>query len=126
MEMSPQKSIRELQAFLGIINYLGKFSPSKTDTSKLLRKLITVKTEWTRNATYQKLFEKAKLILTDDACMKFYDETQPLYPETDASRIRLRAGLLQTRSSTSCPRDKAPDNSTLRPMTFASKSLSSA
>ena len=56
--------------------------------------------------------------------MKFYDETQPLYLETDASRVRLSAALLQTGSGKSCPRDKAPDNSTLRPITFASKCLS--
>ena len=58
--------------------------------------------------------------------MKFYDESQSLYLETYASGIRLGAALLQTRSGTSCPRDKAPDSSILRPIAFASISLSSA
>ena len=58
--------------------------------------------------------------------MRFYDGTQPLYLETDASEIRLRAALLQTISGTSFPRYNAPDNSTLRPITFASKSMSIA
>ena len=58
--------------------------------------------------------------------MKFDDETLPLYLETDASEIRLGAALLQTRSSTSCPKDKAPDNSILKPIMFAGKSLPSA
>ena len=44
--------------------------------------------------------------------MAFYDETQLLYLEPDASGIRLRAALLQARS--------------IRPITFASKGLSSA
>ena len=57
--------------------------------------------------------------------MKFYDETQPLYLETDASGVRLGTVLLQTRSGTSCSNDKAPYNSILRPIMFASKSLSS-
>ena len=48
--------------------------------------------------------------------MKSYDKTQPLYIETDASGFRLGAALLQTRSGTSCPRDKAPGNSILRPI----------
>ena len=56
--------------------------------------------------------------------MRFYDETHPLYLETDVSTIRLEAALLQTRSSASCPRDKTPDNSILRLITFTSKSLS--
>ena len=57
--------------------------------------------------------------------MEFYDETKPLYLETNTSGVGLGAGLLQTRSGTSCPRDMAPDNNILRPSVFASKSLSS-
>ena len=57
--------------------------------------------------------------------MKFCDETQPLYLETDVSGMRLGAALLQTISGRSCPTDKAPDNSILRTITFSSKSLSS-
>ena len=53
--------------------------------------------------------------------MKFYNETKPLYLETDASGV----GLGMTRNGTSCIRDTAPDNNILRPITFASKSLSS-
>ena len=60
-------------------------------------------------------------------CMhEIYDETQSLYLETDASRVRLGAALLQTRSGTSCLRYKVSENSILRPLAFASKSLSSA
>ena len=36
---------------------------------------------------------------------KSFDETKPLYLETDASGVGLRASLLQTRNYTSCPRD---------------------
>ena len=48
---------KELQAFLGIISYLGKFSPSTADICESLRKL-TKKLTW--NATYQNMFDKAK------------------------------------------------------------------
>ena len=58
--------------------------------------------------------------------MKFYDESKPLYLEMDASGIGLGAALLQTRDGTTCPEDIFPDNTTLRPVTFASKSLTSA
>ena len=64
-------------------------------------------------------------MIKGDPCVTFYDETQPMHLQRDASEIRLRAALLQTRSDTSCSRDKVPDNSMLRTITFASKSLSS-
>ena len=57
--------------------------------------------------------------------MKFYDKTKPQYMETDASAVGLGTALLQTRSSTGCPRDEEPDNSILRHTTLAGKSLSS-
>ena len=37
------------------------------------------------NASYQALFDKAKLIIKEDACMKLHNEMKLLYLETDAS-----------------------------------------
>ena len=51
--------------------------------------------------------------------MKFYDITKPLNTGIDASAFGLGVALLQTRSGTSCLRDKAPEHSILRPITFA-------
>ena len=119
------KTKKELQAFLGIIHYLSKFSPNTANLCESLRQLTMSKTERTWNVTYQKLFDKAKSIIKENACTKFYNETQPLYLETDVSGVRLVVSLLKTRSGTSCPRDKASDNSILRPIMFASESLSS-
>ena len=50
---------------------------------------------WTWNASYQSLFAKAKLLIKADVCMKFYDDSKPLYLETDASGVCLGAALLQ-------------------------------
>ena len=121
----PKKPQKDLHVFLGIINSLSKFPPSTADICKALRQLTSVKTEWTWNADYQKLFERAKSIIKADACMEFYDGTKSLYLETDASEGGLGTGLLQTRNCTSCPRHMAPDNNILIPMAFT-KSLSSA
>ena len=52
--------------------------------------------------------------------------TVPLYLETDASRIGLGATLFQTRVDMTCPKEPAPNNMILRPMAFASSSLTSA
>ena len=78
------------------------------------------------NASYQALHDEAKSLIKDDICTKFYDETKPLYLEMDASGIGLGTTLLQTRDGRTCPEDIAPGNTILRPVAFASKTLTSA
>ena len=58
--------------------------------------------------------------------MKFYDDSKPLYLETDASGVGLGTALLQTQEGTMCLKDTVPDNTILQPIAFASKSLTSA
>ena len=47
------------------------------------------------NNTYQELYKKARALI--NACMKFYNERDPLYLETDVSGVSLGEGLLQVR-----------------------------
>ena len=56
-------------------------------------------------------------------CMKFYDDTKPLYLKRDISGIGFGAALLQLRDNTTCQTHMAPDNTILCPITFVSKSL---
>ena len=125
-KMLVPKNKRELQAFLSIINYLGKFSPGMAEVCKPLQKLTSSKMTWTWNASYQQLFNKEKSLIKVEVCMKFYDDTKLLYLETDASRIGLRAALLQLHDNTACQKGTAPNNTILCPITFASKSLTDA
>ena len=69
---------------------------------------------------------KGKSLIKADICVKFYNDTRPLYLETDASRVGLGAALLQLCDNTSCHKDMMPDNTILHPTTFASKSLTGA
>ena len=58
--------------------------------------------------------------------MKFYDACRSLYLETDTPSVGLRSRLLQVRDGMNCGHDKVPDNATLHPHAFASKSILSA
>ena len=51
------KCKKELQSFLGIMCYGGKYS---TEICELLRKITSVKAEWTWNKSYQDIYKKAK------------------------------------------------------------------
>ena len=93
-EMPAPKNKKELQAFLGIINYLGKFSPGTTEVCKPLWKLTSCTLMCMWNTSYQQLIVNAKSIIKADVCMKFYDNSNLLYLETDASGIGLGAALL--------------------------------
>ena len=68
-----------------------------------------------------KMFEEAKVIIEEDACMKFYNKTKPFYIETYASWVGLEAALLHTRDNVTCHRDEVPGNSILTPIAFASR-----
>ena len=50
MDMPVPNNKRELPTFLGIINYLGKFSPGTAVVCDPLQKLTSSKTMWTWNA----------------------------------------------------------------------------
>ena len=125
-KMPVPKNKRELQAFLGIVNYPGKFSPGTAEACDPLWKLTMSRTMWTWNASYQQLFDKAKSLIKVAVCMKFYDDTKLLYIETDASGVGLGAALLQLCNNTACQKGVAPDNTILHPIAFASKSLTGA
>ena len=88
---------KELQAFLGIINYLGKFSPGTTNVCDPLCKLTSGN-----------------------------DDTKSLYLETDTSRVGLGVALLQMCEGTTCQKDIAPNNPILHPIAYASKSPTGA
>ena len=75
---------------------------------------------------YQVLYNKAKVITRNDAWIKFLNEKEPLYSETDASGVGLGAGLLLIWDSLQFPQDKAADNAALHPIAFESKSPNSA
>ena len=60
-KMPVPKNKRELQAFLGIINYLGKFSPGTAEVCKPLQKLTSSRMMWIWNPSYQQLFDISKI-----------------------------------------------------------------
>ena len=74
---------------------MGKFSPSTAEVCKPLQKLISPKCEWTRNDTYQNLYNRAKV--KKNATIMFYNEKEQLYLETDILCVGLGASLLQVR-----------------------------
>ena len=91
-----------------------------------LWRLTSIKAVLTWNRTYQEIYKRAKSLVKEYTCMKYYDVRMPLYLETDASEVCLDTALLQVRKNLTCGYCETPDNAMLQPIAFASKSQSSA
>ena len=116
---------RELQAFLGIIKYLGKFSPGTAVVYDPLWKLTSSKGDVDKECIIPIISAKNKLLIKSDMCMKFYNNSTT-YLKTDMSGVGLGTALLQTWDSTICQKDMVPDNTILHLIAFASESLTDA
>ena len=81
----PLKMKKELKSFLGVLNYLSKFSPMIAEVCEPLHKMTLVKVDWIWHSIYQDLYEEEKTIIKRDVCMKLYDAARPLYLETHTS-----------------------------------------
>lgn len=44
--MKAPENVKQLQQFLGMVNYLGKFCPNLSDETHILRQLEKKNTEW--------------------------------------------------------------------------------
>ena len=67
-----------------------------------------------------KRIPRVKSIIKKDTFIKFYNEKEQQYLDTDASGIGLRAGLLQVRGGMQFPKDEEHNNSVLWLLPFAS------
>ena len=115
-------SKNEFQSFLCIINYLENFSSSTAEVCMPLRKLTSIKLSgygtthikvvWTsKNHHYWRCFNE------------FLFKNEQVYLEMNALSVELGVGLMQVEDGIWFPKDKAPDNLVLWPISFTSKSL---
>ena len=75
------------------------------------------------NQIYDELYNKVKVIIKKHGCMKFYNEKESLYLDSNASGVGLGAELLQVKNWMKCPHHKTPASMALCSITFAIKSL---
>ena len=118
-------NIKELQSFLGSINYLSKFIPYLSTHRKPLQDLLkhsSVDAEFLWPDTHTEAFNKLKTAICKDVTLKYFDSPLPIYIECDASKKGIGVVMLQPDSAIeNTSKSGVPNN--LHPVFYASKTL---
>jgi transposase InsO family protein len=115
LKMPTPKNIKELEAFIGKVNYYGKFISNFSEKCKVLNKLRQADMTWHWNPECQTAFDNLLQDIATATTLVHYDPTLPLILATDASQYGIGAVILH----------RSSDGSE-RPIAHASKTLTAA
>ena len=108
-------TITELKAFMGLLNYYGKFIPNLATVLAPLYRLLQKDTKWNWSRDQQEAFKCAKELLQSSMLLVHYDPKRQLVLTCDASPFGVGAVLAHIM-----------DDGSERPVGYASRSLSQA
>ena len=77
---------KELQSFLGTVNYLSRFLSFLSDLRAPLQNLLNKDSEFIWTNIHQQTFDQLKSHVSNDVKLNFYDCSKPLYIEVDKSK----------------------------------------
>ena len=107
-------NIGELRSFTGLVNYYGRFVPNLANLLAPLYKLMRKDVKWEWTEVHEQAFNKIKERLSTDIVLAHYVPDAELILSCDASPYGVGAVLQQRKDGV------------LRPIYFASRSLSKA
>ena len=94
-ERSPPTSVRELQMFLGTVNYYSKFVPQYAKICAPLYALLTKDTPWHWSDEHEMAFRTLQNKLTQPPVLCLPDFSEPFQLKTDSSDFAIGAILAQ-------------------------------
>lgn len=100
--------VSELQSFLGMVTYLAPYIPQLSSHTTPLRQLLCKDIEFQWYPEHQQAFEKIKSLICTAGTLSYFNPSQPVVIQVDASQAALGAALTQNG----------------KPIAYASKSLS--
>ena len=94
IKQAPQpEDVSQLRAFVGLMNYYGKFIPQISTLLAPLYKLLEKDQVWNWTPECENTFRKCQSVLSSSAVLVHYDNNQPLKLACDASSYGLGAVL---------------------------------
>lgn len=115
LETKRPENLQSLRAFLGLVNYYGKFIPRLASVAAPLYQLLKKEVSWRWTSSQEEAWKLMKQLLTSAEVLCSYNPESPLILACDASPFGVAAVLAH----------RFPDGSE-RPIAYSSKSLSSA
>jgi len=107
------KTTKEVQSFLGFMNFYYRFIEGFSHQAEPLFDLTKKDFLWAWNDNQQKAFNKLKNCITSLPVLQFADNSLPFHVEADSSNFATGAVLLQ----------QSPEDDKWHPVSFHSKSL---
>ena len=112
--MDLPRDVDTMRSFLGLVNYLNRFSPHLAELSEPLREICRQDTEFQRTKSVHVAFLKTKEEISKNVTLPYFNPRSDTILQTDASKKGLGAVILQ---------DSKPVMFALRALTGAEKKL---
>ena len=106
MQMAVPQNRKDLERFMGTVNYEAKFIPNLSEVAAPLRELLKTGIEWHWMEHQQSAFERLKALMCEAPVLEYFDLKKPVLIQCDASKDGVGAVLKHE-----------------RPVAYASKSL---
>ena len=94
-DMPAPEDKKAVKRLLGTVQYLSKFVPQLSEVCEPLHRLTDKDTGWCWESSHQEAFETIKQLLSTAPTLRYYDVSEPVTVQTDASEHGLGAVLLQ-------------------------------
>ena len=95
--MDPSTSLPDLQTFLGMVQYLGRYIPNLASVSAVLWDLTKSANEFQWNPEHQQAADKVKKLIASPGSLQYFDGRKTVTIQVDATMRGLGATLLQSK-----------------------------
>ncbi|XP_030039191.2 uncharacterized protein K02A2.6 [Manduca sexta] len=110
IDMPRPENVKDLQRYLGMINYLGSYIPNLAQETSVLRDLLKKQNIWQWTDNHESQFKKLKQLICQSPVLVHYDVKKPIRMSVDASKNAVGAVIFHGKN----------------PIAYSSKSLTSS